>query len=193
MRRGYVCAMAIAVDLIVFAAIFPRSDLLIWNASASAPIGLYRLRPAGDPPRATLVAVMPPVGLADWLASRGYLPKDVPLLKHVAAKAGQTVCRTGTAITIDKRMVGEARRLDSRGRMLPVWAGCRTLRPGEMFLMNADVPDSLDGRYFGPLPAETLLGKAVPLLTRDTPGGSLVWRGFGPKPSSCTVIDKDKP
>lgn len=192
MRRGYICAMAIAVDLIVFAAIFPRSDLLIWNASASAPIGLYRLRPTDDPPRAALVAVMPPVGLADWLALRGHVPKDVPLLKHVAAKAGQTVCRTGIAITIDKRMVGEARRLDSRGRPLPVWAGCRTLRPGEMFLMNADVPDSLDGRYFGVLLGQTLLGEAEPLLTRDTPDGALIWRGSSPKPSSCTVIGKDK-
>jgi conjugative transfer signal peptidase TraF len=191
MHRGYAAAMVLGFDLIVASAFFPRSNLLIWNASASAPIGLYRLRPDGELPNGTLAVVAPPDKLADWLAARGYLPKDVPLLKHVAAQAGQTVCRTGMTITIDKHMVGEARGFDSQGRPLPVWTGCRTLRPDELFLMNAAVPDSLDGRYFGPLPAETVLGEAVPLLTRDRPDGPLIWRKAKPKPPSCAATRKD--
>ena len=35
------------------------------------------------------------------------------------------------------------------------------LRPGEVFLMNPTVPDSLDGRYFGPLPAASIVARAV--------------------------------
>jgi hypothetical protein len=31
--------------------------------------------------------------------------------------------------------------------------------------MNRDAPDSLDGRYFGPLPLSTVVGRAVPVWT----------------------------
>jgi type IV secretory pathway protease TraF len=45
----------------------------------------------------------------------------------------------------------------------PAWQGCDLLRDGEVFLMNRDEPASLDGRYFGPLPARSIVGWAEPL------------------------------
>ena len=42
--------------------------------------------------------------------------------------------------------------------------------------MNIDIPDSLDGRYFGPLPATTVIGRAVPLYTDEDGNGRFVWR-----------------
>ncbi len=148
---------------------------LIWNATASTPIGLYLIRPSDDLRVADLVSVKPPEPIASYLAAGGYLPKGVPLLKHVLALAGQIVCRFEHMISVDGVVMGEARARDSRGRDLPVWSGCRTLRPDEIFLMNSDVPDSLDGRYFGPLPVSSVFGRAVPLWTRDGSGGALVW------------------
>ncbi|CAM5331827.1 Conjugative transfer signal peptidase TraF OS=Sphingobium scionense OX=1404341 GN=GGQ90_003448 PE=4 SV=1 [Sphingobium scionense] len=65
---------------------------------------------------------------------------------------------------------------DGRGRPLPVWQGCRTLRARELLMLNPDHADSMDGRYFGPLPASTVLGRATPILTRDTPNAPLTWR-----------------
>jgi len=69
-----------------FAAFVDPAPRLVWNASASAPIGLYwadHVVPArGDfvlaelPPRAQRLA-----------AERSYLPKGVPLVKRVAALA----------------------------------------------------------------------------------------------------------
>ena len=75
----------------------------------------------------------------------------------------------------DRRLVA-LRERDGRGRPLPFWQGCRTLRAGELLMLNPDHADSMDGRYFGPLPASTVLGRAVPILTRDTPTTPLVWR-----------------
>jgi type IV secretory pathway protease TraF len=46
---------------------------------------------------------------------------------------------------------------------LETTAPCRTLRTGQVLLLNPAVPDSFDGRYFGILPASTLLGRASPL------------------------------
>ena len=166
-RRRYVMTTAIAAAvfagsfvLVAIADPFPR---LIWNASASAPIGLYRIVPDRDPPTGALVAITPPARLARWLSVRGYLPEGLPLLKHVAAKAGQRVCRIGDVVSVDARPVAIARARDGRGRPLPVWQGCRALKMGELLLLNPARPDSLDGRYFGPLPASAIIGRATPL------------------------------
>ena len=50
------------------------------------------------------------------------------------------------------------------------------LRPGEVFLMNPTVPDSLDGRYFGPLPVASIVARAVPFWTDEGGDGRFVWR-----------------
>ncbi len=158
----YFATMAIGVSAFVHPA--PK---LIWNASASVPIGLYRVRPVGDLHVTELVVVRPPPPLANFLAERGYLPKSVPLLKHILALPGQTVCRTGRIITVDAAAMGEALERDRRSRLLPVWQGCRVIAQGEIFLMNRQSEDSLDGRYFGPLPATTIVGEAAPLWTDE--------------------------
>ena len=179
-RRRYAIATIIvasvsAVSFVAVAIADPRPRV-IWNASASAPLGLYRIEPERDPAVGALVAVRPPAPLARWLAVRGYLGERVPLLKHVAAKEGQSVCRIGAVVSVDARPVAIALARDGRGRPLPVWQGCRTLRAGELLMLNPDHADSMDGRYFGPLPASTVLGRAVPIVTRDTPTAPLLWR-----------------
>jgi conjugative transfer signal peptidase TraF len=139
--------------------------LLIWNASASVPIGLYAVERPTQLRVADLIAVTPPEPLANFLADRGYLPRGVPLLKHVQALSGQSVCRNGFAVTIDGAAIGEARDRDSRGRPLPSWKGCHVVSQDEVFLMNPRSADSLDGRYFGPLPDSSVIGRAIPLWT----------------------------
>lgn len=142
---------------------------LIWNASASVPLGLYRVeRPTGLE-IGDLVAVMPPEPLAAFMVTRGYIGADVPLLKQVAALPGQRVCRSGATITVDGVALGEALPRDRLGRDLPDWQGCRLLQDGEIFLMNREVRDSLDGRYFGPLPADAVIGMARPIWVTSEP------------------------
>ncbi len=179
-RRFYVRATAVAAAsfALSFAAIAVTDPLprLVWNASASAPIGPYRIQPDADPPLGTLVAIAPPPHLGRWMAARGYLGENVPLLKHASAKAGQRVCRIDSVVSVEGRVVAVALTRDRLGRPLPVWRGCRTLGADELFLLNPAHPDSLDGRYFGPLPASAVLGRAVPILTRTTPEAPLIWR-----------------
>jgi len=47
---------------------------------------------------------------------------------------------------------------------------------GEIFLMNWEVGDSLDGRYFGPIPASSVIGRALPLWTDEEGDGRYEWR-----------------
>lgn len=157
-------AASAAVVLPVVASPSPQ---LIWNASASVPIGLYRVQPDPVPKVSDIAVVRPPETLVRFLADGGYLPRGVPLLKHVAALGGQHVCRRGAVISIDGVIVGEALSHDRRGRPLPVWQGCTVLAADQVFLFNADRPDSLDGRYFGPLSRTTIVGRAQPIWTRS--------------------------
>jgi conjugative transfer signal peptidase TraF len=143
--------------------------ILIWNASASVPIGFYRVQPQDHLAVTDLVVVMPPEPVARFLAERDYLPRGVPLLKQVLALPGQTVCRNHLAVMLDGVVMSFARERDRRGRPLPVWQGCQMIAEGEVFLMNWQSADSLDGRYFGPLPAASILGRAVPLWTFADP------------------------
>jgi conjugative transfer signal peptidase TraF len=159
---------------IVFAALVAGALLLrpaprlIWNASASVPIGLYAVRPVGNLYAGELVLVRPPGGIALFLQERGYLAMGLPILKHVLALPGQPVCRSGRTIIVDGITVGDALEHDRRGRSLPVWQGCRIVGDGEVFLMNRQSKSSFDGRYFGLLPASTIVGRLTPLwIERD--------------------------
>ena len=143
------------------------TPLFIWNASNSVPIGLYRVQPATRLTVTELVAVQPPDLLAAFLDLNRYLPIGVPMLKRVLALPGQTVCRNGLTIAVDGVDVGDAHECDGHGRPLPAWQGCHVIADGDVFVMNWQSPDSLDGRYFGPLPASAIVGRAVPVWTDE--------------------------
>lgn len=175
-RFGYVMVTYFSVMGVAIASFVSLPVKLLWNASASTPIGFYDLDPARNLKVGDLVAVMPEKPLADFIVERGYIGRGVPLLKHIAALPGQKVCRTGNAVTVDAVPFGDALDHDREGRELPVWQGCRRIADGDLFLMNPSVPDSLDGRYFGPIPARDVIGKATPLYTDEAGDGWFVWR-----------------
>jgi conjugative transfer signal peptidase TraF len=145
----------------------PATPFYIWNGSNSVPTGLYRLQPAGRLVVTELVAIRPPEPLATFLQRNEYLPRRVPMLKRVAALPGQTVCRQGLRISVDAIEMGSAKTRDGRGRQLPYWQGCRVVGADELFLMNWQSEESLDGRYFGFLPRSSVIGKALPVWTGD--------------------------
>lgn len=149
---------------LVMAACLPKHPLLIWNASPSVPIGFYRIKQA-FPRLGDLVLVQLPGPMATLADRRGYLPRSAYLLKPIAAVAGDRVCRFGVHIFIRRRFVALALAADTGARPMPTWHGCRTLQTGDVFLLAND-PASFDGRYFGPLRTEHVVGRAIRLLFR---------------------------
>jgi conjugative transfer signal peptidase TraF len=145
--------------------VFPPLPRLVWNASDSAPRGLYRVYPGALPGRSDIVIAWAPERYRLLAAERHYLPANVPLVKRVAALAGDRVCAAGRVIQVNGRQVAERLSVDGKGRAMPWWTGCRTLNQGE-YLLLMDAPASFDGRYFGVSNAGQLVGKAVPLWTR---------------------------
>lgn len=166
-RSGYlVFTSFLALTAVIFSR-FQHAPRLMWNESASVPVGLYTLHPASPLKVGDLVAERPPANLARYMAVRRYLPFGVPLLKFVAAVSDQTVCRHGSVITIDGLAVATAYASDHADRPLPGWQGCHRLNARELFLLNPARPDSFDGRYFGMVPRESVMAKAQALWTES--------------------------
>ncbi|WP_449043486.1 S26 family signal peptidase [Paracoccus versutus] len=164
-RTTYLAVTGLVVLVIVGISVTEIAPQLIWNASASLPIGLYRLEPPTALALGDLVAVTPPEPLAQFVTARGYVGPGVPLLKRVTALPGTRVCRSGSTITVHGQPVGKARVRDRIGRPLPTWQGCQVVGADQVFLMNREAEDSLDGRYFGPLPLGSVTARVVPLWT----------------------------
>ena len=137
---------------------------LIANLTQSMPRGFYRLVPHEPPRHRDLVIVRLPLRCANFAAERGYLPAGRPVLKRIAAIAGDRVCRSGPFVSINGRLAAFAHPRDRAGRPLPYWAGCHHLRADEFFVLG-DKVGSFDSRYFGVVPYADLIGVARPLWT----------------------------
>jgi conjugative transfer signal peptidase TraF len=144
---------------------WPPAPRLVWNASASAPIGLYQMYPGGSVKAADMVVARLPGRFRALAAERHYLPANVPLVKRVAAVAGSEVCADGRTILVDGRQAATRQTADPHGRTLPWWGGCLHLRGRELFLLM-DAPDSFDGRYVGVTEGDDVIGRAVLLWRR---------------------------
>ena len=146
--------------------------LLVWNASASAPIGLYRVHGGGPIGRGDMVVAWTPQPARSLAARRHYLPANVPLVKRVAAAAGDRVCAWVGGISINGRPAATRWKSDAAGRPMPWWSGCRTLAAGEYFLLM-DSPLSFDGRYFGVTRSSDVIGRAKLLWAKPANGANV--------------------
>lgn len=144
----------------------PPPPALVWNVSASAPIGLYRITPGRPIDVDDMVAARPPADVRRLAAVRRYLPLNVPLVKRAAAIEHDIVCAAGVEITINGRWVADRYVADGQGRALPWWSGCRVLGEGELFLLMEENPKAFDGRYFGITMPGDVLGRAILLWPR---------------------------
>lgn len=159
MRPRFVLTASAFAIVGLCAALVPHQFLLVWNASASVPIGLYSVSAAKVIARGDLVLAWPPAGAQRLAAERGYLPFGVPLVKVVAALQGDRVCAIGARIFVNGAEATIRLLRDSKGRLLPRWHGCRTLAQDDVFLLNHHVLHSFDGRYFGVIPRSNIIGK----------------------------------
>jgi conjugative transfer signal peptidase TraF len=160
---GGMLLSTIALGLPILQHPLPR---LAWNASASAPLGLYMISPDTLPNIGDMVLARVPAFIRPLAARRGYIPMGVPLIKRVAAVNGARICARDRHIFINGRLVAERLAHDAHHRPLPQWTGCRRMHRGEYFLLMAEVPASFDGRYFGAVGRQDIIGKAWLLWAR---------------------------
>lgn len=159
-------AAAIAATGAAATLLWPPRPILLWNASASSPIGLYAVAAPDDLDRGDRVIAWAPAWARSFAADRGYLPSNVPLVKRVAAVPGDRVCAAGEAIHVNGRLEVLRRLDDAQGRPLPWWTGCVDIAAGELFLLMPGSAGSFDGRYFGVTDRRDVVGEATLLWAR---------------------------
>lgn len=152
-----------AVLYLITAAHTQLAPRFVYNPSASAPRGWYRVSPAEGLKVNDYVLVNLPLSAKRLAAEREYLPETVPLLKRIGALSDQFVCVQGRSLWIDGQLAATALTHDGRGRELIRWHDCRVLAPDEILLVSRDNSASFDGRYFGPIRIAEVIGKASPL------------------------------
>lgn len=158
-------AVGLGLGMVLGSAMLPPTPRLVWNASASAPVGLYWINPHATVAPGDMVVARLPEPVRTLAAARRYLPGNVPLVKRVVAEAGDEICALGDQVFVNGRPAARRRLADGAGRAMPMWHGCRTLR-GRQLLLLMDSPDSFDGRYFGVTEGTDLIGKARLLWRR---------------------------
>ncbi len=148
---------------------------LRFNWTASAPIGFYRERPL-KVARGELALVCLPPAVEDLGRHRGYLPAgdcpggSSPALKQIVGLPGDTVALGEAFLAVNGRVLLETpvQRSDSSGRPLAhAPFGSHVLPPDRVWVTGLNPVRSWDSRYFGPIPIDSLVGTARPLLTID--------------------------
>ena len=168
-RRILGCRIAVigsGIALLGLTMAYPPAPRLVWNASASAPIGLYAVTPGAPIEPSDMVIARVPDPWRMMAAQRRYIPANVPLVKRVAAVAGVEVCALGHEIFVNGKRVVERRVADADGRPIGWWSGCVRLRSRQLFLLMPGNLASFDGRYFGVTEGDLVVGKASLLWAR---------------------------
>jgi conjugative transfer signal peptidase TraF len=152
------------------AAMFYFAGLRI-NASASLPIGLYKIT---RDPASQLIEFCPPEPFASLSSRRGYRGRGTcpdgfePLMKPILAKAGDVVDMSAKGVAINGRLVSNTapESFDSKGRPLAHWPfGRFRVAADTILVISAFNRRSFDSRYFGPVRQSSVRSHLRPLIT----------------------------
>lgn len=164
--------IATSVGLLIAIVVIGQTAGFRINLTPSYPLGLWRIILLDQEVRVgDLIFICPPSTYAfEQARVRGYLRRGLcpgwlsPLIKTVAALPGQQI-QIDDAVSIDGSVLShsQVRSTDAEGRTLDAFSG-GVVPPDHLFL-HSSFAGSYDSRYFGPIPAAGLLGKAQPLVT----------------------------
>lgn len=172
MRPGNIRNFAV-MSAGIFISVFQLFDLagIRINTSPSLPLGLYRVT---SNLRENLVEFCPAEPFALLAVARGYRDQGTcpdggaPLLKPVAARAGDLVNFSKQGIAVNRKLLPNTAPLtvDVKGRPLAHWHfGQFTVRSGELWVVSSYNRRSFDSRYFGPVPVSSVRERLRPLFT----------------------------
>jgi len=146
---------------------FPPKPKLLYNPSASAPIGWYKLADKSVLKVGDQVAAYAPDWARKLADERRYLPYEYPMIKTIWAGSGTTICTKNNRISVPNYPVIISLSQDGLGRDMPKLSGCFTLKADEYFLISPDVQAGFDSRYFGAVIGTDILGKVKYLGNRE--------------------------
>lgn len=161
-----------------------------FNQTDSVPIGLWRVDNQAVAKRGDTVLLCPPpiedireAHRAGYI-SNGFCPGGIKsLLKPIAAVEGDRVAFSDEGLRVNGHLVPNSApvKIDGYGRRLPrLMQGEGIVADGQVWFVSDYNPGSFDSRYFGPLPATSIVGVATPLLVKDEECSTQLWRCVRP-------------
>jgi conjugative transfer signal peptidase TraF len=133
------------------------------NLTPSEPVGIYRLVKGGAE-RGALVLLKQPTGPTALVLHR-YAPANIPLIKRVAAVAGDVVQVGAHGVRIDGTLWPDSAPLDrdAEGKSLqPYPFATYRVRTGQIWVMS-EHPRGIDSRYFGPVTETSIISRLTPV------------------------------
>lgn len=153
------------------------SKPIMVNTTPSEPEGVYVITGglSRSPAIGAYVAACPPLspilrlGVARHYLAAGTCPDGtVPLLKQVEAVHGDRVDVTAAGVIVNGRRLPNTAPVprDQTGRPLPHYPfGRYRVKAGQVWLLSTYSPRSFDSRYFGPVPASSIVATVRPVWT----------------------------
>ena len=102
---------SVAITALILAPFLGHHKRLIWNRTASAPIGLYWVKD-GPITYDRWAVLSPKSDASEWAEASGYVGEDWPLLKAITGLPGDEICREnetilmGTALSCPAGWIG---------------------------------------------------------------------------------------
>lgn len=138
---------------------------LYLNLTPSEKLGIYLLTPLKtNPMPGDLVLFAVPNQAKPYILGRGWMKEGGMLLKHIGAVKGDKVLIDEESIFINGKYIGPVSQNDSKGLPLPKLRGEFKIKPDHFLPIATNIPNSFDGRYFGPVPYKLIKGEAIPIF-----------------------------
>ena len=124
------------------------------------PRGLYLITPYKKLARFDLVELSTDAEALKLAHERGWLPRGISVIKHVAAIPGDEVSINAEGVYINHQKYGEVLAFDRKQLPLPQLKVRKVLGASEYLLLGKCDPHSFDGRYFGIVFKSVIKGQA---------------------------------
>ena len=164
MKTLLITFISLAAFAILIATLKHNGILLTYQISVSMPRGFYLIFPAKNIHRGDIVVFAPPPPIIEFLKQHEWAPSNGHLMKIVVATAGDNICKRSGAVWINEKRFAPVYDYYAPKRLLPNTPFCETLSNHHYLLMSTLVPHSFDGRYFGPVDENAIIGKAKRIL-----------------------------
>lgn len=134
--------------------------LLTYQVTTSMPKGFYWINPSKHLHRDDIVLFRPPKKFLAFLLQKKWLPKNGLMLKYVIGVPGDYVYQNKKWIYINHHQIAPIFYEYAPGEKLPNNHFCGKLVQHQYLLMSTRLKRSFDGRYFGPVSDNKIIGKA---------------------------------
>lgn len=157
----------LALTLILSSSVWVRwlPFRFVKNYSVSEKPGLYLVSRRKTLKKGDLVLVSFPNVAMGIAKKRSWLDERIPLLKRIVGVENDLICHKDGKLTINGVETATILTKDRMGEEIRGVKGCYTIQPGYFLPVNTYSSFSFDGRYFGPVSYDLIIGGASPLWT----------------------------